>query len=667
MSYLSRIIADWCGFVAVMRFSGWAALPVRVAFCPGFPAWLPCLFFRLIFCSYSHPSYRLIMLRSVPFYLTAATAAMVSACICVTAVHAKQPVAQRSTALPAPIASAIQRAGLPASAVSIVVQQVGLDDSAARAAEAARQAQWERTRLRANTGLHKGVYSTELQLPGAGATAAPTPVPLPSPTPHAPLVNHQADVQRNPASVMKLITTYAALDTLGVDFRWYNRIYHTGSVRNGVLNGDLIIRGSGDPKLVLERISALFSAIQKKGIRHVKGDIILDRSVFQTIRKNPASFDGQPLRAYNATPDGLLLNFKSIIFTFDPDVPAQEQAISRSTAQTAAGGQTVSLPRQPRLTVRNGQGGTAAKQRVNLSAGQRKKTAGSRQGNYIAVQYEPPIANVSISSQVRLRKTNRCGNWKGSLRANFKNAANLQFNGSFPSGCGLRYWPVAYPDTDTYAPRVVAAMWKKAGGTVTGKVRYGIRPKKSRMLLRKPSLPMQTIITDINQYSNNIMADQVFLSLPVYSKDQPAVYTGSYAQSRKWLKNWWQHTLPGIEQPSYVENGSGLSRRTRVSADTLSQLLQHAASHTAAEPFVQSMGVAGVSGTIAKLKNRDPDSAAIGKAFIKTGTLNGVRAIGGYVDGQSGKRYTVVGMINHRYAGRSKPVLDALLDWTARQ
>lgn len=620
------------------------------------------------------------LLRSFPYRsVTAAALIMLSACACATSARsANTPTKQQSRmALPQPVSKAMERAGLPSSAVSIMVQQTGLDDTAVRAAQVARQKQWESTRLRAGKGLHKGVYSTTLSLPDAPDAHTPTPAALPAPVPHQPLINHHANVQRNPASVMKLITTYAALDALGTDFRWYNRIYHTGSIRNGTLNGDLIIRGSGDPKLVLERISSLFDAVRKKGIRHVRGDIILDRSIFRTSRKSPGSFDGQPLRAYNATPDGLLLNFKSVIFTFDPDTPAQTQAIAR-TATPAPGtaGQTVSVPGTAQLTVRNSSNpnsrGTPNAQRVNLTPNRKQKAPARGSSNTggkgrIAVQYEPPIAGVRISPSVRLRSSRNCGNWKSSLRADFSNPTDIRFSGSFPSGCGLRYWPVAYPDTDSYAPRVAAAMWHRAGGSASGTVRYGKRPAGARELLRKPSLPMQTIITDINRFSNNVMADQVFLSLPVYSKNKPPVYTGSYTQSRQWIQDWWRRTLPEVAQPSYVENGSGLSRLNRVSASSLNALLQHASDHQSADAFVQSLGVAGVNGTIAKLKNRHPDSAAIGRAFIKTGTLNSVRSIAGYVDGQSGKRYALVAMINHQHAGRSKPVLDALLDWTARQ
>lgn len=612
--------------------------------------------------------------------------------------------------LPQPVTDALKRYGIPPSAISVMVQEIGLDYSAQEQAKAAQREAWESTRLQSKQGLHKGVYSTSLSLPGE-STATPTPVPtLPPPTMFKPLVSHQASVPRNPASVTKLITTYAALDALGADFRWQNKVYYSGNLAAGTLYGDLIIRGSGDPKLVLERIEALFKAIQRKGVKHVKGDIILDRSVFRPIKKNPASFDGQPLRSYNATPDGLMLNFKSLIFTFDPSVKAKHTAIARkapqvvnlpdqpvnATANTSAQQPTLVI-RTPNMDAANAQDGITdstdyridtsagnASQRINLPAPNArtpqakaavkqaaKKSANTAPampaGNYMAVQFEPPISGVTITPKVKLANRKGCGNWKSMLRANFSNSRNIRFNGTYSPSCGQRAWPIAYPDADNYAPRVVDAMWKRAGGTVSGKVRYGSLPKRKRLLLSRGSLPLYSIITDINHFSNNIMADQVFLSLPVYTKNNPKVYTGSYAQSRKWVSKWWKAHLSDVPAPDYVDNGSGLSRRTRASAQSINGLLQHAAQHPQAESFVRSLPVAGESGTMASLKSRDPDSAAIGRAHIKTGTLSGVRAIGGYVNATSGKRYTVVAMMNHKFAGRGKPVLDALLDWTARQ
>lgn len=133
-------------------------------------------------------------------------------------------------------------------------------------------------------------------------------------------LRHRASTPVNPASVMKLVTTYAAIDLLGSDFTWNTRFYTDGTVENGVLRGNLYVRGGGDPKFVLERIQEAYLALQAKGVRVILGDMVLDHSAFELPAIDPGAFDGEALRPYNATPDALLVNFKSVILTFQPDL-----------------------------------------------------------------------------------------------------------------------------------------------------------------------------------------------------------------------------------------------------------------------------------------------------------------------------------------------------------
>ena len=116
-------------------------------------------------------------------------------------------------------------------------------------------------------------------------------------------LSYRADASVNPASVMKLVTTYAAMDMLGPDFTWRTDFYTDGTVDNGSLRGNLYIRGGGDPKLVLERIHAAFWALQDKGVRVILGDMVLDHSAFELPAHDPGDFDGESLRPYNASPD----------------------------------------------------------------------------------------------------------------------------------------------------------------------------------------------------------------------------------------------------------------------------------------------------------------------------------------------------------------------------
>ena len=193
-----------------------------------------------------------------------------------------------------------------------------------------------------------------------------------------PRLSHRATAEMNPASVMKLITTSAGLSILGADFTWRNRIWVDGPVVDGVLQGNLYVKGSGDPKLVLERLQSLLQDIMSKGIKEVRGDIILDGSVFDLPPKSPASFDDEPLRPYNVAPQGLLLNFNAMLFKFSPD---------------------------PALGIAK-------------------------------IEGEPPLANVQWPATVALA-AGPCQDWRTQLRADFSQAESVRFQGAYTSNCPM--------------------------------------------------------------------------------------------------------------------------------------------------------------------------------------------------------------------------------------
>ncbi len=465
------------------------------------------------------------------------------------------PVLATAQALPKEVLQALARAGVPPSAISVVVQ--ALPSS-------------------------------------ASATAGVTPA----------VIKHRSEVSVNPASVMKLITTYAALDQLGADFTWKNRVYIDGTLQGGVLQGNLILQGSGDPKLVLERIEELFAQVRAKGVREVRGDILLDRRVFDVPDKNPADFDDEPLRPYNAAPDGLLINFKSLIFNFSPD---------------------------------------AASKRVML-------------------RVDPPIARVLFPSEITA-SYGSCGDWRGSLQGDFSNPDRVTFSGRFPLSCGERVWPVAYVAPRQYAARVIEAMWLRGGGLLSGTAKEEPLPRTARLLHSEPSLPLSDIIADVNKFSNNVMAQQVFLTLS--NQIPSAGRTASFAASQRNVAAWWKARLPDVPAP-ILENGSGLSRKERASAAAINSLLQLAANSQQSQVFANSLGIAGVDGTVARMRDRNGASAAIGQAQLKTGTLRDVTAVAGYANAINGQRYSLAAIINHPNAGAARPALDALVEWIVK-
>ncbi len=481
--------------------------------------------------------------------------------------------ARAQDALPTEIADALARAGVPVGSVAMVVAPLPPPPGAVTRAP-------------------------EPVNPGGEANPAPTADALALPPPR---LSWQAELPMNPASVMKLVTTYAGLELLGPGHFWKTRVYTQGFMRDGVLHGDLLIQGSGDPKLVLERIEELMRAIQDQGVRRIEGDILLDNSVFKLPPHDAAAFDDEPLRPYNAGPDGLLLNFKALILKFIPD-PTRRR---------------------------------------------------------VRVESEPPMAGVEIPAAVPATG-GACGNWRARLEADFSDPDRIRFAGRYPLSCGERDWGVAYADPASYAPRVIEAMWRAAGGGLSGQVRWLDRPATGRPLVTGISLPLLEIIADINKFSNNVMAQQLFLTLSAAGDGR-----GSFGESRNRFRRWWRERF-GLRATPLMDNGSGLSRHERVTAASLTALLQQAAAGPNATLFMQSLPIVGVDGTARHMAARNPGSEAIGNARLKTGTLRDVAAIAGYAWGRSGQPYAVVGIINHPSAGAARPALDRLVEWAVR-
>ncbi len=487
-------------------------------------------------------------------------------------------------------------------------------------------------------------------------------------------VRHLADLPRTPASTMKLIPTFVALDLLGPDFVWFTQVYHTGFISANTLYGDLIIKGSGDPKLTTHRLNKLLEQVQKSGIQHIKGDIVLDSSVFQGVTKDPAAFDNDPLRPYNASPDGLLVNFSSVEVTAVPLLNDSQKGRSK-------------------------------------------------------LYYKPRLADYELPDTLPNTSSGRCAPARSSLAPIWQDS-ELVFNKQLPESCGAHAFYIAYPDAKDFAKRVIKNQWLNLGNTLSGNIKFlglgntvsgamintespiksqfgnyfdmsadsnkdsaltqsfSLLPSSPLPFVSYPSLPLSQQIYDINHYSNNVMTEQVTLTLPLYTQIQQKAEDpnakpitkviksrqtqhSDYLKSLAVINQWWQSNLTTL--PPVMTNGSGLCRDCTVTAENLAELLSFAYNHPNFDTYVNSLGIAGVSGTITEHADRLPTSAAIGRAWIKTGTLNNVTSMAGYVRGQSGQDYVVVGIINgsettqplNTYQARY--VLDTMLDWTAKQ
>jgi D-alanyl-D-alanine carboxypeptidase/D-alanyl-D-alanine-endopeptidase (penicillin-binding protein 4) len=409
------------------------------------------------------------------------------------------------------------------------------------------------------------------------------------------LIAHQPRVPMNPASVMKLVTSFAALDMLGPAFRFHTDVLTAGEIQEGVLKGDLVIRGGGDPKLTYERAWQLAHALRSRGLREIQGDIVIDRGYFAPGAFDPGRFDNEPRRGYNVGADAFLLNFQAVQFTFIPD-------------------------------------GAAAR-----------------------VIGEPDLPNVEIASRVKL--TNEpCGWWRRDIKYDVQQnglLALVTFSGTMGADCGEKRFTLSVLDSAAYTESLLRWVWSEAGGKLTGKVRAGTAPADAKLFYRADSEPLAVLVRDMNKYSNNVMARQLFLALSA-ERGGGGTQAASAAIVREWLAS------RGIDATNLaIENGSGLSRDDRLDAAMLASLLRAAWSSAVMPELVASLPIFAVDGTL-KLR---PATGAAGHAHLKGGTLNGVQSAAGFVTDAHGKRWIVVMIANHPNANAAQPAIDALVEW----
>lgn len=449
-----------------------------------------------------------------------------------------------------------------------------------------------------------------------------------------PIIQVNAQRAMNPASTMKLLTTYAALELLGPAYSWKTEAYLDGKLENGVLQGNLVIKGHGDPKITIEQMWLWLHDLRNHGLREIAGDVILDRSAFEEMKIDPAAFDNDPGRAYNVAPDALLLNFNAIRLRFIP--------------------------------------GNGA---VNVVS-------------------EPDLAGFTLDNHLTLNGRNHCGNWDDNVHVQL-NGTSIQVRGSYPTNCGEHDKPISLLSHERYFEALFRSLWQEVGGTLHGSVREAVTPANAILFSTHASPPLSELIRDINKFSNNVMARQLFLSLGVNSAPPPTMDIPSgdnlAAQSAAPLADT-DHSLssdleeilkPQNSTPASIErsklavldwlsrkelnfpelvleNGAGLSRKERISPLNMSRLLQSAQRSPLSAELEASLPIIGIDGTLKKGLNHCPLTH---HAHLKTGSLDGVKAIAGYVQSHNGQQWIMVFIINHPNAAAGQAAQDALIEW----
>lgn len=441
--------------------------------------------------------------------------------------------------------------------------------------------------------------------PAAQAQAAPLPTPVQAALARAridagslyawvapadggePRLAHQATALAHPASVMKVVTSIAALERLGPVFQWRTPVLRQG--------GDLYLRGSGDPRLSGERLGTLLRQAMDALGSDAVGDIVLDRSAFAIADIPPGAFDGEPLRPYNVRPDALMIDQKSVLLTLRPD-PA------RGVARLAVDG---------------------------------------------------PLAGVRWPATVPLA-SGPCQDWRTGLGLDLAEPARPRLNGRYPASCGEKVWPLAWVEPAGFNARAIEARWRALGGRLDGRVREGRVPADATALLTWTSPPLPEVLRDMNKHSNNMIAQHVLLALSPGQPEAPATVEAARAEVQALAQ---AHGCRDDEL--VVDNGAGLSRQERVTARCLGRLLQWAWTRPWMPELLVSLPVAGIETTARRAVS------VAGRAHLKTGSLDGVATLAGYVHGDDGRRHVLVALINHPQAGsaEARAVLDALAGW----
>jgi D-alanyl-D-alanine carboxypeptidase/D-alanyl-D-alanine-endopeptidase (penicillin-binding protein 4) len=413
-----------------------------------------------------------------------------------------------------------------------------------------------------------------------------------------------ADVPRNPASTMKLVTTLAALEVLGPAYAWKTEAYSRQAIRDGRLDGDLYLKGYGDPFLVIEHFWKFLRELRNDGLQHIAGDLVLDQGHFSVDADNPGEFDNRPTRAYNVLPAALLLNFQAVRFHLQP---------------------------QPYL-------------------------------NRVRVIADPHPVSLEIVNRVTLTR-DHCRDGARHLGMQLVPSDNQRkervvFSGRYDASCGeYEVFRAVTPDPAHYTHGVFTALWREQGGHFDGAVREAPLPGDARLLQRVTSPTLADTIRSVNKYSNNVMTRMLLLTLGAEKHSVP----GTVAKGTEVVKRWLSSRR--LDFPELVlANGSGLSREERLTARHMGQLLLAGYASPYMPEFLSSLPISAMDGT---LQRRFGGGSLEGRLHLKTGSLDGVRTMAGYLLDRQGRRVVVVTLHNDArlHTANGEQVQDALLRW----
>jgi D-alanyl-D-alanine carboxypeptidase/D-alanyl-D-alanine-endopeptidase (penicillin-binding protein 4) len=408
-----------------------------------------------------------------------------------------------------------------------------------------------------------------------------------------------ADRIRKPASVIKVVTAYGALLKLGFDYRWTTQFYLDGALRSGSLEGDLVVKGHGDPSFGSDDLPEIVEQIKQRGIHQINGDVVIDRSYFDVGDKDSAHFDNYPYSAYNAWPDAMMFNERTSTVCITPRKKSAHKEIE-----------------DPSYKVVN------KVKFVNRSCRGKYAWAGSK------VDMQSPVPQLILTGELS------------------KHCKERQV-------CKI----VTKPYKAFYYALKEAL--EKEGIKITGGLKLSRVPSSAKLFFIHYSKPLEEIVSKALKESNNIYARHLLLLTGAKVYGAPATVEKGRKAVINLLKSQGALRSGGF----FLDNGSGLSRRSEMSARMFSEVYE-SAYRVLGTRWMETLSIAGKDGTI---KQRYRYKPAQKRAWMKTGTLKYVKNIGGYVKNRAGTYYSVVILVNtKRGRFRAVELQDSIINWLAQ-
>lgn len=421
-----------------------------------------------------------------------------------------------------------------------------------------------------------------------------------------PALQRRADEPMSPGSTMKVVMATVALDQLGINHRGRTELLAASAPVDGVIDGPLILRGGADPDLDWPALWWLLRQLRESGVREVRGGLVVDRTLFNPTRVDIGlpPFDEAPEFDYNVIPDALHLNGSLLDFEL----------------QSSATG--------------------------------------------VAARTVPAWPGLTVDASAMTRSARACkdwdDDWQPAVVETARDTVTVRLQGAFPANC-RQLVPLQLVDRQWLVTHAVRQLWAELGGRMGAGDAEAAAPAGAVVLATHRGRPLAEVMRGVMKRSDNALARLIYLQLGAQAA-QAGEPTLAVAERR--VKAWF--AAKGISDAGLVmDNGSGLSRRERISPAQLAAVLRAGQAGGQAPELLSSLPIAGVDGTLSR---RLKDGPAAGQARLKTGTLRDAVGLSGFVNDATGRPWVFVALLNHPdAAAKGRPVLDALTNWVAEQ